>query len=213
MSHFRAGAAASGLPLPKAATPEGGRGDPPTRPRCPAPQCIPGVGSRASRRSGGPARAPSGGGGSGTLMPFPLGTGRGRLCSRSGAARGYQVSSAQPDKQRAHSEVTRAEDCGLGARDRGSARGRVPCGFHHPESRTLRGLFADVAAVVSSAGLASLRRLVGAGREEGGDGKGLPGVALEDGKSLWNVGKRLVRLCSLRPFPTFQFYVRFKATP
>lgn len=190
MSHFRAGAAASGLPLPKAATPEGGRGDPPTRPRCPAPQCIPGVGSRASRRSGGPARAPSGGGGSGTLMPFPLGTGRGRLCSRSGAAKGDQVSSAQPDKQRAHSEVTRAEDCGLGARDRGSARGRVPCGFHHPESRTLRGLFADVAAVVSSAELASLRRLWGRGEKRAVTGRGFPGWLSKMGRAcgMWASG-------------------------
>lgn len=32
---------------------------------------------------------------------------------------GLKVSSAQPDKQRSHSEVTEAEDCGLGARDRG----------------------------------------------------------------------------------------------
>lgn len=100
---------------------------------------------------------------------------------------GLKVSSAQPDKQRSHSEVTEAEDCGLGARDRGSAPARVPFGFHHLESRRLRGLFADV----SCAGLASLRCIVETGREKGGDGKGLPGVALEDGKSLLNVGEQL----------------------
>lgn len=87
MPHFRAGARTCET---SSSLPPGSPGDPPSREPAtrPAPLYVPGAGSLAPRPWGGPARTPSGDVGPGTLMSFPLGTGKGQLCRRSDAVRG-----------------------------------------------------------------------------------------------------------------------------